>query len=88
MWYKTLEKKTDMEVKKYLDYDPINKIFYNNFYLNKFNFVLKVALISPLKYNADVSKDIYLKEIKGEEGRNHKFEKFDLTKYVYLLHYE
>jgi hypothetical protein len=57
----------------FIDYDSNNQIFYNNYYF-KDNIVLKIplAVLREEDYNEDLPK----------------IEKFDITKYVYLLHYE
>ncbi len=58
----------------FIDYDSNNQIFYNNYYF-KDNLVLKIPLA-------------VLREEKYYDEYIPKIEKFDLTKYVYLLHYE
>ncbi|KKL25125.1 hypothetical protein LCGC14_2408420, partial [marine sediment metagenome] len=55
------------------DYDRIEQIFYDNLYFDKSGFVLKIPLLSLIR---QISKD------------DIKIEKFDLTKYTYLLHHE
>ena len=57
----------------HLDYDKTNKTFYNNIYFKDCKCVLKMPLV----------------ELKTEVSREDiKIEKFNLTKYVYLVHYE
>lgn len=58
----------------FIDYDSIYQIFYHNYYFNGNNLVLKIPLV-------DLKEDNYIEN-------NLKIEKFDLLKYVYLLHYE
>lgn len=57
----------------FIDYDSDNQVFYNNYYF-KDNLVLKI----PLTGLWEVESNDCIPQI----------EKFDLTKYVYLLHYE
>ncbi len=59
--------------KKHIDFDKSKQIFYDNFYIGDNNIVLKIP-ISGVK-NKVSCEDI-------------KIEKFDLTKYSYLLFYE
>lgn len=56
----------------HIDYDKTERTFYNNIYFRKYNLVLKMPLF---RVNNDTSYDRI------------KIEKFDLTKYIYLLHY-
>ncbi len=59
--------------KNHIDYDQIEQIFYYNIYFEISDVVLKIPLISLIK---QISRD----EI--------KIEKFDITKYTYLLHHK
>jgi len=52
----------------------------------KYKFVLKIAFSPPLNDNPLRCYD-NMKEIFDVDGIDLKFEKFDITKYVYLLHY-
>ncbi|KKM65103.1 hypothetical protein LCGC14_1494660 [marine sediment metagenome] len=58
--------------KKHIDFDKIEQIFYDNLYFEDINFVLKVPLISLTKKN---------------NCDELKIEKFDLSKYIYLIPY-
>ncbi len=58
----------------FIDFDSNHQIFYHNYFFNGYNIVMKIPLAS-------------LKEEKYDESFP-KIEKFDITKYVYLLHYE
>ena len=64
--------------KMYLDFDSIEKIFYYNLYFVENTFTLKIELTHLSK------KDVKKNKIK----QNIKYEKFDLTKYTYILHFE
>ncbi len=67
------EKELDFGKRKHIDYNKVEQIFYDNIYFEDSNTVLKLPLISLLK------------RISYEEI---KIEKFDLSKYVYLIPYE
>lgn len=59
---------------KHIDFDKIEKSFYDNIYFEDINFVVKVLLIclkSPETYSDDL-----------------KIEKFELTKYIYLISHD
>ncbi len=85
---KNAGKGSDLKIKIYIDYDPYKQVFYYNFFFEEFNFVLKIALISPLSYNEEeYTKDLE-KKITGGDSVSLKYERFDLTKYVYLLYYD
>ena len=56
----------------HIDYDKKEKIFYNNIYFKSCDMVLKIP----------ISRE------KGPFSKHRiKIEKFNLTKYVYLIHY-
>ena len=56
----------------FLDYDKDNHRFYNNYYEKDYKIVLKIPIF---KDEEDIAIDP-------------KLEKFDLTKYTYLIHYD
>ena len=59
---------------KHIDFDNIEKSFYDNIYFEDINFVVKVLLIclkSPKTYSDDL-----------------KIEKFELAKYIYLISHD
>ena len=64
-------KKESMSVSMFLDWCKYKNVFYNNLYLEDYDWVIKIPLIPQGSDNQD---DIKLK-------------KFDLTKYTYLLSY-
>ena len=64
-------KKEDLSISMFLDWCKYKNIFYNNLYLEDYDWVIKMPLIPQ---GSDSQKDIKLK-------------KFDLTKYTYLLSY-
>lgn len=64
-------KTKDLSISMFLDWCKYKNIFYNNIYLEEYDWVVKMPLISP---KSDNRGDIKLK-------------KFDLTKYTYLLSY-
>ncbi len=67
------KKEVDFGQKNHIDYDKSEQIFYDNLYFDKSDFVLKIPLLSLIK------------QISNNEI---KIEKFDLTKYTYLLHHK
>ncbi len=67
------EKEIDFCQKNHIDYDQIEQIFYDNIYFDNSGIVLKIPLISLMK------------NISNEDI---KIEKFDLTRYIYLLHHK
>jgi len=71
------------EFKMYIDFDPINKVFYHNFFFDEYKIVLKIALI-PLLNDNDNFWDI---TTNNGDCLDLKYEKFNLAKYVYLLHF-
>ncbi|MFX0071515.1 MAG: hypothetical protein ACFFAO_10540 [Candidatus Hermodarchaeota archaeon] len=77
----------DFCFKMYIDYDKKNQIFYHNFYFDEYKFVLKIALIPPLNGEFGIFNNDK-KYVFGNNSFDLKLEKFDLTKYVYLLYYE
>jgi len=60
-------------LKKYIDYDKNEKLFYNNFYLNELNLSIKIPIIDIESQN--LKKEFIVKE-------------FDLINYTYLLNYD
>ncbi len=64
-------KKQGDTISKFIDFDKIEKVLYNNLYMKDLKLVVKIPL-NP--------KDEPVKKI--------KIEKFDLTKYCYLLAYD
>jgi len=64
-------KKESMSISMFLDWCKYKNIFYNNLYLEEYDWVIKIPLISRGSENQD----------------NIKLKKFDLTKYTYLLSY-
>jgi hypothetical protein len=64
-------KKESMSISMFLDWCKYKNIFYNNLYLEDYDWAIKIPLIPQGSENQD---DIKLK-------------KFDLTKYTYLLSY-
>ncbi|TXT67303.1 MAG: hypothetical protein BAJALOKI1v1_130038 [Promethearchaeota archaeon] len=69
-------KKEDMDISMFIDLDKKTRVFYNNMYLEDFNIVIKMPL--P---NKETTKN---RESALETLR---IEKFELTKYIYLLNY-
>ena len=59
---------------KFIDFDKNKSIFYNNIYLDEYKIVVKMPLTKK-EPSQEVKEDI-------------KIEKFDITKYIYLLAYE
>ncbi len=70
----------------YIDYDKSNMVFYHNFFFEVHKFVLKIALTPPV-----TELFLKVKEVGEENLRYHsdlKIERFNLARYVYLLHYD
>ena len=82
--YKQSLKMSDFKFKMYIDFDPNTKVFYHNYFFDEYKSVLKIALTPPLIDNDDFW------DIATNNGDclDLKYEKFDLTKYVYLLHFQ
>ncbi|MBD3194120.1 MAG: hypothetical protein GF317_03635 [Candidatus Lokiarchaeota archaeon] len=57
---------------KFIDFDKSNELFYDNLYLNDEKIVIKI----PIHVN------------NGKNGADVKMDKFDLSKYTYLVSYE
>ena len=64
-------KKESLSISMFLDWCKYKNIFYNNLYLEDYDWVVKMPLI---RQGSETQNDIKLK-------------KFDLTKYTYLLSY-
>jgi len=64
-------KNESISVSRFLDWCKYKNIFYNNLYLEDYDWVIKMPLIL---HGSEPQKEIKLK-------------KFDLTSYVYLLSY-
>ena len=65
---------------KFIDFDDENEMFYDNIYLNDYKLVVKIPMAG--KSNVDVKIE------KTKKEQDIKVEKFDLTKYTYLLCYD
>jgi len=59
---------------KFIDFDKNKSIFYNNIYLDEYKIVVKMPLTKK-EPSQEVKEEVII-------------EKFDITKYVYLLAYE
>ena len=64
-------KSESISISMFLDWCKYKNIFYNNLYLEDYDWVIKIPLIPRGSENQD----------------NIKLKKFDLTKYTYLLSY-
>lgn len=65
-------------VTKFLDFDKNKEVFYNNLYLNDENIVVKM----PIFLNGNGHNE------EGNNGNGVRLDKFDLTKYTYLMSYD
>jgi hypothetical protein len=74
--------KLNVDFKIFVDFDPCIRVFYFNFYLPPYKFVLKIPLTPPLNDNFQNNVT------NSEDYLTFKYEKFDLAKYVYIMHYE
>ena len=84
MVYELFKKTSKFWFKTYIDYDREKNVFYYNFFFEDCKFVLKIALTSNDNLNNVGDKD----DMTSEDDINLKFEKFDITKYVYLQYYD
>jgi len=76
-------KHSEFDFKMFIDFDSINKVFYHNFFFDEYKIVLKIAL-TPLLNDNDNFWDI---TTNNGDCPDLKYEKFNLTKYVYLIHF-
>ena len=70
---------TGFGLKMFIDFDPICKVFYHNFFFDENKMVLKIALTPSI---SDVNTPINVATSKKKFDL--KYEKFDITKYMYL----
>ena len=82
--YKQSLKNSDFDIKIFIDFDPNFKVFYHNYFFDEYKIVLKIALTPPLIDN----EDFWDIATNNGDCLDLKYEKFDLTKYVYLLHFQ
>ena len=54
MHYSPNIKNEDFKITKFIDFDKINEQFYNNFYLNDLNIVVKMPLKCKNKMREDI----------------------------------
>jgi len=81
--YEKSLKNSEVNFKMFIDFDPTSKVFYYNYFFDEYKCVLKIALTSPLYDN----EDFWDNTANNGDCLDLKYEKFDLTKYVYLLHF-
>ena len=81
--YEKSLKHSEFDFKMFIDFDSTNKVFYHNFFFDEYKIVLKIALTHLLNDN-DNFWDI---TTNNGDCLDLKYEKFDLSKYVYLLHF-
>ena len=62
-----------MKINKFLDFDDDNQVFFYNIYLKDHKLAIKIPI-------SEIEKERHMEEI--------KIEKFDLTKYTFLLNCE
>ena len=62
-------------LKKFIDFDKSKKLFFDNLYLIDEKFVIKIPIVEKEKICEEINNKI-------------KIEKFELTKYIYLITYE
>lgn len=67
-------KEKDLEISRFIDLDKDKNHFYNNIYLENFDLVIKMPISKNPAKTSDSPEKI-------------KIEKFDLTKYIYLVDY-
>ena len=77
-------KESNIQIKMYIDFAPDIQVFYHNYFFDEYKFVLKIVLTPSLN-----EKDHFYDNAKNNGNcLDLRLEKFDLTKYVYLLYYE
>ncbi len=81
---KNLGRESDLEIKMFIDFDTPQKTFYYNLYLNRSKSVIKIAITPSLNNGNKILENIR-NEILEEDFQSLKTEKFDISKYVYLL---
>ena len=82
--YRKSLKNSDFDFKIFIDFDPNFKVFYQNYFFEEYKIVLKIALTPPLNDN----DDFWDNATNSGDCLDLKYEKFDLTKYKYLLHFQ
>ncbi|TKJ24100.1 MAG: hypothetical protein CEE43_00015 [Promethearchaeota archaeon Loki_b32] len=80
--YEKSLKNSEVNFKMFIDFDPTSKVFYLNYFFDEYKSVLKIALTSSL-YDND---NFWDNTANNGDCLDLIYEKFDLTKYVYLLH--
>ena len=88
MQAKESEKELGLKFKMYIDYDRFNQGFYHNFYFDDYKFVLKIPLTPQINDGENDFDDNVNDARDSNNGFDVRLEKFDLTKYVYLLYFE
>jgi len=81
--YEKSLKNSEVKFKMFIDFDLTSKVFYHNYFFDEYKSVLKIAL-TPLLNDNDTFRDM---TITSGDCLDLKFERFNLTKYVYLLHF-
>ena len=71
---------TGFSFKMFIDFDPVFKVFYHNFFFDENKMVLKIAL-TPSISDANIPINVATSK---KKFLNLKYEKFDITKYMYL----
>jgi len=82
--YEKSLKNSEFDFKIFIDFDPNYKVFYHNYFFEEYKSVLKIALTPPLNDN----EDLWDNATNNGDCLDLKYEKFDLTKYKYLLHFQ
>ena len=77
-------KESNIQIKMYIDFAPDIQVFYHNYFFDEYKSVLKIALTPSLIEN----DNFYGNTTNNGNCLNLRLEKFDFTKYVYLLYYE
>lgn len=77
-------KEFNIEIKMFIDFAPDIQVFYHNYFFDEYKIVLKIALTPSLNTN----DNFYDNATNNRNCLDLNLEKFDLTKYVYLLNYE
>lgn len=70
----------EFSFKMFIDFDPNCKVFYHNFFFDENKMVLKIAL-TPSISDTNTSMNVATPK---KKILNLKYEKFDITKYMYL----
>lgn len=74
--FNPLHEKPSCDFKKFIDFDKQRHIFYYNVYSDENHYVLKIPMVEEIG------------DHQSRQKKEFKIEKFDLTKYLFILNCE